>query len=1320
MTMRDTTTTMCFDSPGFDEQLPPLRFRSPGVFRHTPRLQDSVSGTHSLSQLPDFQQLQTAAPAQFRLPRVQNLDNGLSPTHSPNPSVARVAVHNPGGARSRPVWKLQPSDPGFQVSPFPSHSAELGRFEHDQEMMRRLYTQAPGQAKASSMGAGRRQGEKGGSHVSPSPSRVIKPGCTGSSASVGSAARTDAEEIEAQPAPHRISLSILTSLPPLSVKAQMTAGQHLAAQGSRHSQSSSCVSAVAGEDVPLLLRPATPVMVGGTASLACLQALAWVAAATQTDSSGQPGSQNTECTTPASTASASQQPEVSLLGAMLSQGTGEPGALHQVEASLLPLPGALVPVKEGAGLQHLEKYKDRQLLFDRLALQDKVIAQLTRQVAVLHEQAIAITQQKLVTEQAYLHLEAALDEALASHDQSNGAPQHAPSFEEEGCLKVLSPAERVLNLLDKMMHGVQVTMQEVVAVRKAVLAGGFNLLAPTDLDQQASGMQGKGGTLSVDHYKTVQGFGGWEGLTPRDSLAGRLQATTHAGEEDPMATSVSLYSPAPGQQRGPALRRRSALHLIQAQAMAMLSGQGSDDGAAEELEPGKLLPSPSPKHLMFLSQRRTSTESLHSLAASDLSQLSRGDLLAPLLRPHPPSSPRQSFMARVSQSYSGTGAPAGPNQAPRAAAAAGAQSEASGQGSVLGRAAGGQLGGPAWRRSIGGIAPAVEPSSCLRDSTKHRARARSVCRASVTILTTAPEHVSVLLKQPSDMVRGTSLGHTGLNMALSRAEEGWSFDAFELSEVSGGRPLSTLAFALLRRMHLIQHFQLREGHLARFLCAIEDGYPNNPYHCRTHAADVLRTVHCMMTRGRVGSMLGGDQRVDLLAVYISALIHDYEHKGVNNQFLISTGDELALRYNDRSPMENHHIAAAFQLMAQEETNIFASTSSQVRDVVRRYAIELVLATDMKQVGGVTGGPALTQCRTPLDANALHSLALSGPKTPVGLTERACAALSGPPQHFAFNSMFNNKTPALLACINSSLEGATPPSLSRAPSKVQPGDTPGPGPLPPPGPGKPLVEQSSPQSPGAALPATKSGAVAGPVQGILDDDLRLITLQMVLKVSDLGHLAHARDVHRRWVQLLEEELFRQGDQELAAGLPVSPLMDRTKAGVTRSQAGFYSLVCLPQLMAFTTVFPGCSPMLDQARDNLVMWLEEGEAKQQGEASPAGALSHSPSGHRRPTPSLLGTSNPGHKGGQLQDAHGMAGAAQGAVAPQQIGEGRPQGDGAPGAEQAAVTLDGTAAAGGTAGPPAAVPAAAAAVAAAAATAVHAASGRAPGANGTAGVE
>lgn len=62
------------------------------------------------------------------------------------------------------------------------------------------------------------------------------------------------------------------------------------------------------------------------------------------------------------------------------------------------------------------------------------------------------------------------------------------------------------------------------------------------------------------------------------------------------------------------------------------------------------------------------------------------------------------------------------------------------------------------------------------------------------------------------------------------------------------------------------------------------------------------------------------------------------------------------------------------------------------------------------------------------------------------------------------------------------------------------------------------------------------------------------LQIALKVSDLGHLCAPLPVHLKWVAALEEELFRQGDQEKAAGLAVSALMDRTKAGVTKSQSG----------------------------------------------------------------------------------------------------------------------------------------------------------------------
>lgn len=47
---------------------------------------------------------------------------------------------------------------------------------------------------------------------------------------------------------------------------------------------------------------------------------------------------------------------------------------------------------------------------------------------------------------------------------------------------------------------------------------------------------------------------------------------------------------------------------------------------------------------------------------------------------------------------------------------------------------------------------------------------------------------------------------------------------------------------------------------------------------------------------------------------ISAFVHDTDHPGVNNLYLVNTRDKLALRYNDKSVLENHHIAMAFNTM----------------------------------------------------------------------------------------------------------------------------------------------------------------------------------------------------------------------------------------------------------------------------------------------------------------------------------------------------------------------------------------------------------------------
>lgn len=54
---------------------------------------------------------------------------------------------------------------------------------------------------------------------------------------------------------------------------------------------------------------------------------------------------------------------------------------------------------------------------------------------------------------------------------------------------------------------------------------------------------------------------------------------------------------------------------------------------------------------------------------------------------------------------------------------------------------------------------------------------------------------------------------------------------------------------------------------------------------------------------------------------------------MNNDYLVRVSDSLAILYNDRSPMENHHLAASFQLMHSDEYNFMPAMTPKVK--VRR-------------------------------------------------------------------------------------------------------------------------------------------------------------------------------------------------------------------------------------------------------------------------------------------------------------------------------------------------------------------------------------------------
>ncbi|KAK9850630.1 hypothetical protein WJX84_005118 [Apatococcus fuscideae] len=142
-------------------------------------------------------------------------------------------------------------------------------------------------------------------------------------------------------------------------------------------------------------------------------------------------------------------------------------------------------------------------------------------------------------------------------------------------------------------------------------------------------------------------------------------------------------------------------------------------------------------------------------------------------------------------------------------------------------------------------------------------------------------------------------------------------------------------------------FGLPEESTVRFFRCIENGYLENPYHSRTHAANVLQNMHLLITHGLLQDIrLEG---LTILACYLAAIVHDFGHPGVNNDFLIKTRDHLALTHNDASPLENHHISSANLLaLSHQELHFTRHMLPEDESNLRSSVIELVLAADMKK------------------------------------------------------------------------------------------------------------------------------------------------------------------------------------------------------------------------------------------------------------------------------------------------------------------------------------------------------------------------------------
>ncbi|KAH8857955.1 cAMP-specific 3',5'-cyclic phosphodiesterase 4D [Schistosoma japonicum] len=172
-------------------------------------------------------------------------------------------------------------------------------------------------------------------------------------------------------------------------------------------------------------------------------------------------------------------------------------------------------------------------------------------------------------------------------------------------------------------------------------------------------------------------------------------------------------------------------------------------------------------------------------------------------------------------------------------------------------------------------------------------------------------------------------------------------DLFKLDQISNHHPLSTFGFYLFMKTNTLQKLSIPPVTMLNCLKEIEYRYNSTaPFHNSIHALDVLHATYQLFQCNNLKNIFSD---LEMFAIFFASAIHDIDHPGLTNQYLINTNHELALLYNDISVLENHHLHVAFKLINTEKQCDFTQyLTNQQKQLFRKMVITLVLSTDMSK------------------------------------------------------------------------------------------------------------------------------------------------------------------------------------------------------------------------------------------------------------------------------------------------------------------------------------------------------------------------------------
>ena len=173
------------------------------------------------------------------------------------------------------------------------------------------------------------------------------------------------------------------------------------------------------------------------------------------------------------------------------------------------------------------------------------------------------------------------------------------------------------------------------------------------------------------------------------------------------------------------------------------------------------------------------------------------------------------------------------------------------------------------------------------------------------------------------------------------------FDIFELNKLLNKKTSIYLAMEILTRLAIVDNGGIPHNILFDFVKEIVSHYDRVKaiYHNDLHAGDVMQTVYTIFVKGKLNVKMKLSE-LDIFAILVAALCHDYKHPGTNNAYNINARTKYAMRYNDLHVLENYHISQTFKVLSNKKFNIFQNFTPEEYRISRRRMIDAVISTDM--------------------------------------------------------------------------------------------------------------------------------------------------------------------------------------------------------------------------------------------------------------------------------------------------------------------------------------------------------------------------------------